>query len=216
MRRFEFANQQQLAQRGIVACHEASHALVSYFYGERIGHIRLFDLGGGWWGGAHDRQLHPLARTATVFPECVAHRLLAGEIGARIEARMELDRIPLPLRDALRVRWYWWLAPVVERIAATGATDDAGKVLDLALQRHRVLWWHWVWHQHAWARAFVSKHINHVRNVAQALLSFTAQGPTGRFRNRPEWRVPGRLIFAALQRLDCPVRDASMAPIAVP
>lgn len=219
MGRFEFANQQTLGQRHVVATHEAGHAVVGYFYGEQIGPIRLGLLSGGLWGGGHKHGVPGVLSTAVVFPDCVAHRLLAGEVAARRAAGLRPDRIHLSLSGAERIRCYWRVTPLAQQVLAANQNypEDMWKVLDLARDTHRLLWWRWIWNQHTWTRMFVDEQFDFVRDLADELVRFTASTPpTARFHGHRGWAIPGSLIVGALNQSGCPVRDPFLLPTAFP
>lgn len=215
MPRFEFADQIALGQQHVVATHEAAHAVVGYFYGERIGLVRLAPVGGGLWGGGHIHEAPPTFKARTVYPECIAHRLLAGEVAARVVAGLGRDRIHVPLSDAELIRWYWRVAPLARRIQ--NQPDDAWKVLALARENHRLLWWSWIWRQHARTCTLVEEHFHFVRDLAVELVRFAASTlPTNNFQGRRAWAMPGATIVATLRRLGCPVFDSSFFPTSLP
>ncbi len=151
----------------VVAHHEASHALLAYYFGFRIGRFRTIQLPGGLMTGSVQNRpnvaMHHDDRRGSLVAK--VRQLLAGEIAARMYANLRIDELVLPLPGAENVdqRTPWQLVHGNIQMNPPRDTAKASEIIqDLAIAG----WWQWLWMQHTETHQILQRYWVPLRQLA--------------------------------------------------
>jgi hypothetical protein len=152
----------ELGSRELFTAHEAGHAVLAYYHHEKVG-LTTFKSGGGF-----HQHGPPDGVDEGDHVDPSVERLLAGDIGARLVARMPTNRVSVPLRQANWIVPWTSAESLAYRIHEAGIENKAAgkhdvfKVMTaiITFRGDRLLWrrrWcGWFWRRVAFARDVLS------------------------------------------------------------
>ena len=193
--------------------HECAHLFCAYFYGYQIGGFRFFRHGADTGASVSNRRSPAIDAMNSQLAACnEARKLLAGEIAARIKAKLPTDRIVLSLHyqqaEALTPH-----TPFAD-IDPDDPRIDGVRVLGLFRFNYDKPglpdnWWDWVWDRHSETEellrsnwCFIEKLVKRVKGIRK----FDTWGDwwTGQ---RPLGAADGETLIGWCESLRLPVND---------